>query len=234
MSILIDSPQWTAHGRSWAHLVSDTSVEELHRFAAALGIPRRAFEGDHYDVPADVHHRAVAAGAEAVTTRELLARLRAAGLRRPKRRGEEVVASTLDAATGGAVADGAVADRAGRAGRVDVVRARRVPTPHGEHLGLLRDPSGEAVRTRRGPAGPDLPPVPWHPHAVVLGFRRTWSGDAGRRRVVHDGLLDLTGAPLAGRELPGDGWTPLADVPRRWWWPLLGTTTTAAGAPRRG
>lgn len=36
----------------WAHLVSDSSLEELHAFAAAAGIPRRGFDQDHYDVPA--------------------------------------------------------------------------------------------------------------------------------------------------------------------------------------
>jgi hypothetical protein len=33
--------------------VSVESYDELHAMAAALGIPRRAFQGDHYDVPAD-------------------------------------------------------------------------------------------------------------------------------------------------------------------------------------
>ena len=40
MAILIDPPYWPAHGRLWSHLVSDTSVEELHAFAERLGIPK--------------------------------------------------------------------------------------------------------------------------------------------------------------------------------------------------
>ncbi|WP_409329031.1 DUF4031 domain-containing protein [Trujillonella humicola] len=88
MALLIDSPVWPWRGRRWAHLVSDVSYEELHAFVAAeLGIPRRAFQGDHYDVPEELHGYAVAAGAEQVGSRELLSRLAAAGLRRPKRRG---------------------------------------------------------------------------------------------------------------------------------------------------
>ncbi len=93
MAVLIDPPRWPAHGRVWSHLASDTSLDELHAFAGASGIPRRAFEGDHYDVPAELYARAVAAGAEEVEGRELLRRLVEAGLRVPKRRGERVLTS---------------------------------------------------------------------------------------------------------------------------------------------
>ena len=66
--------------------MSDTGYDELHAFVAEhLGIPRRAFQGDHYDVPEDLYDIAVAAGAEPVGARELLSRLRAAGLRQKKR-----------------------------------------------------------------------------------------------------------------------------------------------------
>jgi hypothetical protein len=82
--ILIDPPLVPAHGRLWSHLVSDVSYEELHAFARELGIPARGFDRDHYDVPAELHDAAVAAGATAVSSRELVARLRAAGLRRRK------------------------------------------------------------------------------------------------------------------------------------------------------
>jgi hypothetical protein len=82
--ILIDPPLVAAHGRLWSHLVSDVSYEELHAFAAAAGIPARGFDRDHYDVPAERYDDVVAAGATAVSSRELVARLRAAGLRRRK------------------------------------------------------------------------------------------------------------------------------------------------------
>src|SRR5437763_1812254 len=96
MVILIDPPLWPAHGRLWSHLVSDVSFEELHTFAGALDVPMRGFEGDHYDVPQERYAAMVAAGARPVPGRELLDRLRRAGLRRPKRRGERVVASYLE------------------------------------------------------------------------------------------------------------------------------------------
>jgi len=82
--ILIDPPNAPGHGRLWSHLVSDTSYDELHAFAAALGIPARGFDRDHYDVPAERYADVVAAGATPVSSRELVRRLLAAGLRRRK------------------------------------------------------------------------------------------------------------------------------------------------------
>jgi len=81
MAVLVDAAVWPWRGRRWAHLVSDESYEELHAFAERLGIPRRAFQGDHYDVPAEVRKDAIALGAEDVQSAELVHRLRAAGLR---------------------------------------------------------------------------------------------------------------------------------------------------------
>ena len=87
MAILIDTPVWPWRGRLWSHLISDVSYEELHAFVAVeLGIPRRAFQGDHYDIPEDLYEIAVAAGATPVGSRELLSRLLAAGLRARKSR----------------------------------------------------------------------------------------------------------------------------------------------------
>ncbi|MGK5532819.1 DUF4031 domain-containing protein [Streptomyces sp. URMC 129] len=86
MTVYIDPPTWPGHGRMWSHLVSDESLAELHAFAARLGAPPRAFERDHYDVPSEWYATAVALGAVEVDSRELVARLRAAGLRRRKRR----------------------------------------------------------------------------------------------------------------------------------------------------
>jgi len=85
VALLIDPPAWPGRGRLWSHLVSDVSHVELHAFARELGAPERAFDRDHYDVPADLYERAVACGAEPVSSRELVVRLTAAGLRRRKR-----------------------------------------------------------------------------------------------------------------------------------------------------
>jgi hypothetical protein len=82
VAVLVDLAVWPWRGRLWAHLVSDESYDELHAFAERLGIPREAFQGDHYDLPAETRDRAVALGASAVTGRELVTRLLASGLRR--------------------------------------------------------------------------------------------------------------------------------------------------------
>jgi hypothetical protein len=60
-------------------MVSDDGFDELHAFAARLGIPRRRFQGDHYDLHPALRVRAVALGAVEVGTGELV--LRMAGAR---------------------------------------------------------------------------------------------------------------------------------------------------------
>ena len=86
MTILIDPPNVAGHGRMWSHLASDSDYEELHVFARALGIPARGFDRDHYDVPETLYAKALELGAIAVSSRTLVARLHAAGLRRRKPR----------------------------------------------------------------------------------------------------------------------------------------------------
>jgi len=86
VTVVIDPPNAEGHGRLWSHLASDESFEELHAFARELGIPERGFDRDHYDVPSEWYHLAVAAGALPISSRELVSRLIAAGLRR--RRGQ--------------------------------------------------------------------------------------------------------------------------------------------------
>ncbi|WP_320778139.1 DUF4031 domain-containing protein [Streptomyces sp. CRN 30] len=86
MTVYIDPPTWPGHGRLWSHLVSDVSYDELHAFARGLDVPRRAFDRDHYDLPAQRYADAVRAGAVEVGSREVVRLLHAAGLRRRKRR----------------------------------------------------------------------------------------------------------------------------------------------------
>ena len=79
--ILLDPPTWPGWGRTWSHLVSDSSLEELHGFAERVGLPRRLFDEDHYDVPVERYDDMVAAGAHEVNGGELIRRLIASGLR---------------------------------------------------------------------------------------------------------------------------------------------------------
>lgn len=79
--ILVDRLVWFHDGRYWCHMVSDTDLEELHRFAAALGISRSGFQDNpnrnhpHYDVPEQMYARALALGAVVVGGKELVRRM---------------------------------------------------------------------------------------------------------------------------------------------------------------
>lgn len=86
MAVLIDPPSWPAHGTVFSHLISTSSLEELHAFAEGAGIPSRAFDEDHYDVPARRYRGLVERGAREVTGSDLVRALIASGLRVPARR----------------------------------------------------------------------------------------------------------------------------------------------------
>ena len=70
MAVYVDDAVTLWRGQRWAHLMADT-LEELHAFAARLGLPRRAFQnktsGAHYDVPAPMREQAIALGAVAIS-----------------------------------------------------------------------------------------------------------------------------------------------------------------------
>jgi hypothetical protein len=87
VAILIDAPRWprAGDGVRFAHLASDGSHAELHAFVEELRLPRALrFHRDHYDVPEQWWDDVVARGAIPVTSRELVRRLRSAGLRRSR------------------------------------------------------------------------------------------------------------------------------------------------------
>jgi len=79
MAVLVDElreyPYVRWRVKHWCHMVSDTGFDELHAFAAALGIPRERFQRDHYDLPPWLRERALAQGAHAVTIHELSQRM---------------------------------------------------------------------------------------------------------------------------------------------------------------
>jgi hypothetical protein len=79
--VLVDDARWEWRGLRWAHLVSDRSYDELHDFARRLGMRRLGFQGDHYDIDEVDRDRALGLGAELVDSRDLVRRLRRAGLR---------------------------------------------------------------------------------------------------------------------------------------------------------
>lgn len=76
MSVYVDEAIFRRWGRRWCHLTADTP-EELHAFAARLGLDRSRFQEkpdrpwvDHYDVAEDKRSQAVALGAIEITLKE--------------------------------------------------------------------------------------------------------------------------------------------------------------------
>jgi uncharacterized protein DUF4031 len=107
MSVYIDQAIWDWHGLKWAHLLAD-DTDELHRFAARLGIHRTSYQGPpktsipHYDLTGYERRRAIASGAIACSREEIVAVVRR--LRpRPAIEGRELPATSrrpAPAATG--------------------------------------------------------------------------------------------------------------------------------------
>lgn len=54
-----------------AHMVADTEAE-LHEMAAKLGVARRHYQGDHYDICTTKRWAAIRLGAVPVSTREIV------------------------------------------------------------------------------------------------------------------------------------------------------------------
>ncbi len=69
MAVYVDEAIWAWQGRKWCHLLAD-DIDELHRFAAMLGLHRLSYQGPpktaspHYDLTAYERRRAIARGAE--------------------------------------------------------------------------------------------------------------------------------------------------------------------------
>ena len=83
VALYVDDAIWRWQGLQWAHLLAD-GVDELHRFAADLGINRLSYQGPprtsvpHYDLTAYERRRAIARGAIACSRHEIVAVLRRA------------------------------------------------------------------------------------------------------------------------------------------------------------
>ena len=71
-----------AKGRWWCHLICDDfspqGLEQLHEFAQAIGLPKRAFHDPsgqprpHYDLTPEFRELALAHGAASLTRRQLV------------------------------------------------------------------------------------------------------------------------------------------------------------------
>jgi hypothetical protein len=68
MAVYVDDAIWCWRGRKWCHLLAD-DIDELHRFAALLGLHRTSYQGPpkgstpHYDLTSYERRCAIAHGA---------------------------------------------------------------------------------------------------------------------------------------------------------------------------
>jgi 8-oxo-dGTP pyrophosphatase MutT (NUDIX family) len=185
MTVWIDRPIWARHGTVFAHLVSDTAYEEVHAVAGAAGLPARAFDGDHYDVPERWYAAVLAAGAHATTGADLVRRLNASGLRLRKRRGDKGIRRWV----GVDVGEGYAAD-------IDLVASTRLVADRG---------TGAAATVVRDAGGSFL---------VVHSIRRsTWDCPGGRREpgesvddCARRELAEESGLRIAGSALQPCGY----------------------------
>jgi hypothetical protein len=81
MAVYVDEAIWSKHGRRWCHLLAD-DIDELHRFAARVGLHRISYQGPpktpnpHYDLTAVERQRAIAYGATACDRSVIVAVMR--------------------------------------------------------------------------------------------------------------------------------------------------------------
>ncbi len=62
MTVYVDTMQAHFKGMLMCHMIAD-SEQELHAMAAAIGMQRKSYQGDHYDVPMQMKQLAIQMGA---------------------------------------------------------------------------------------------------------------------------------------------------------------------------
>lgn len=70
MSVYVDDMRAPYRGMIMCHMIADTE-EELHQMADAIGVARRWYQGDHYDIRLAMRTKAVKLGAIELTRMEL-------------------------------------------------------------------------------------------------------------------------------------------------------------------
>lgn len=81
MTVYVDDARAPLGRMLMCHMLADTE-QELHAMADTIGVARRWYQGDHYDISLGRRARAVRLGAAEVTTRDLV-RLRRARRGKP-------------------------------------------------------------------------------------------------------------------------------------------------------
>ena len=69
MTVYVDDMRARFHEHIMCHMIADTEAE-LHQMAARIGIARRWYQDDHYDVTLDRRALALQFGAREITWRE--------------------------------------------------------------------------------------------------------------------------------------------------------------------
>jgi Protein of unknown function (DUF4031) len=72
MTVYVDTMQAPFKGMLMCHMIAD-SEPELHAMAAAIGMQRKSYQRDHYDVSMDMKQLAIQRGAREIGVRELAA-----------------------------------------------------------------------------------------------------------------------------------------------------------------
>jgi len=88
--VYVDAAIWEWQGLKWSHLLAD-DIDDLHRFAAQLGIHRASYQGPprtsvpHYDLTSYERQRAIALGAIPCSREEIVAIARRSRRALPRR-----------------------------------------------------------------------------------------------------------------------------------------------------
>lgn len=72
MTVYVDDMRARFGRLVMCHMMADTELE-LHKMADAIGVARRWYQGDHYDICISKRRRALELGAVAITMREAAA-----------------------------------------------------------------------------------------------------------------------------------------------------------------
>jgi hypothetical protein len=72
MTVYVDTMQAPFKGMLMCHMIAD-SEQELHAMAAAIGMPRKSYQRDHYDISMEMKQLAIQKGARLIGMRELAA-----------------------------------------------------------------------------------------------------------------------------------------------------------------
>lgn len=72
MTVYVDDMRAPYRRMIMCHMIADTA-DELHAMASKIGVARRWYQGDHYDICQSKREKAVNLGAKEVTQRQLAA-----------------------------------------------------------------------------------------------------------------------------------------------------------------